>query len=146
MSTTTPAAARTVNATATLAIEWSEATHIDRMKGRTLPLGYGAALLEAEHVRELLERNGQGGYHKTGFLITFTRDGEDEPTTWQGRYDLGCDTATLAEHIEGFAKHARPMLRGFGRTEEELDQMQRDAEHIARCIDAQRLGRRYYLA
>ena len=120
--------------------------HVDRMKGRDLPLGYGAALLEAERVRELIERNGQGGYHKTGFLITFTRDGEDEPTAWQGRYDLGCDTATLAEHIEGFAKYARPMLRGFGRTEEELDQMQRDAEHIARCIEALRLGRRYYLA
>lgn len=137
---------RTVDATATLTIQWSEAAHIDRMKGRTFPLGYGAALLEAENVRELIERDGQGGYAKTAFLIAFTREGEDEPTTWQGRYDLGGDTATLAEHVEGFAKHARPMLRGFGRTEEQLDQMQRDAEHIARCIEAQRLGRRYYLA
>lgn len=137
---------RAVDATATLTIEWSEAIHIDRKKGRALPLGYGAAFLEAEHVRELIERDGQGGYTKTGFLITFTRDGEDEPTTWQGRYDLGCDTATLAEHVEGFAKHARPMLRGFGHTEEQLDQMQRDAEHIALCIEAQRLGRRYYLS
>ena len=54
MSTTTTTTTRTVNATATLTIEWSEATNIDQMKGRTLPLGYGAALLEAEHVRELL--------------------------------------------------------------------------------------------
>lgn len=143
MSNTTT---RTVDATATLAIEWSEASHLERMAGQALPLGYGAALLEAEHVRELIERAGRGGYTKTGFLIMFTRDGEDEPTTWQGRYDLGCDTPTLAEHVTGFAKHARPMLRGFGRTEEQLDEMQRDAEHIARCIEAQRLGRDYYLA
>lgn len=143
MSSTTT---RTVDATATLTIEWSEATHLDRMKGHALPLGYGTALLEAEHVRELIERDGRGGYTKTGFLITFTRDGEDEPTTWQGRYDLGCDTATLAEHVAGYAKHAPRVLRGRGHTKEQFDQMQRDADHIVRCIEAQRLGRRYYLA
>lgn len=141
MSNTTP---RTVDATATLTIEWSEATHLERMVGQALPLGYGAALLEAEHVRELIQRAGRGGYTKTGFLIEFTRNGEQG--TWQGRYDLGCDTRTLAEHIGGFAKHARSMLRGFGRTEEQLDEMQRDADHIVRCIEAQRLGRDYYLA
>lgn len=143
MSNTTTHA---VDTTATLTIEWSEATHLERMAGQPLPLGYGAAFLEAEHVREVIERDGRGGYTKTGFLITFTRDDQDEPTTWQGRYDLGCDTPTLAEHIEGFAKHARPMLRGFGRTEEQLDEMQSDATHIARCIEAQRVGSRYYFA
>lgn len=141
MSNTTT---RTVDATATLTIEWSEASRLERMAGQALPLGYGAALLEAEHVRELIERVGRGGYPKTGFLIEFTQN--DEQGKWQGRYDLGCDTPTLAEHITGFAKHARPMLRGFGRTEEQLDEMQRDADHIVRCIEAQRLGRDYYLA
>ncbi|MGO1200055.1 MAG: LPD25 domain-containing protein [Dermabacteraceae bacterium] len=141
MSNTTT---RTVDATATLTIEWSEASHLERMAGQALPLGYGTALLEAEHVRELIERAGRGGCTKTGFLIQFTHNGEQG--TWQGRYDLGCDTPTLAEHISGFAKHARPMLRCFGRTEEQLDEMQRDADHIVRCIEAQRLGRDYYLA
>ena len=142
MSNTTTT--HTVDAIATLTIEWSEATHLERIAGHPRPLGYGVALLEAEHVRELIERDGRGGYTKTGFLITFTRDGEDEPTTWQGRYDLGCDTPTLAEHIEGYAEHAQSGPRGYGRTEEQLSDMRRDAAHIARCIEAQRLGRRYY--
>lgn len=51
--------------------------------GRPLPLAYGAAIIEAEHVHEVIRREGQGGYCKTGFLITFTREGEDEPTTWE---------------------------------------------------------------
>lgn len=134
-----------IDAEATLTIEWSEASQLDEMTGRHLPLGYGAALLEAEHVGELLERDGRGGYSKTGFLIRFTRE-DGEPGTWQGRYDLGCDTPTLAEHIEGHAKHTQSGPRGYGRTEEELDDMRRDATHIARSIEAQRLGCRHYLA
>ncbi|UEJ84619.1 hypothetical protein Bra3105_18480 (plasmid) [Brachybacterium halotolerans subsp. kimchii] len=136
----------TIEATATLTIQWSESDQLQKAIGRPFPLAYGAAILEAEHVHEVIRREGSGGYCKTGFLITFTRDGEDEPTTWQGRYDLGCDTPTLAEHVKGFAQHARPMLRGFGHSEEELDEMQRDAEHIVRCIEAQRLGRKFYIA
>jgi hypothetical protein len=39
------------------------------------------------------------GYYKTDFVITY-EDGE----TYQGRFDIGSDADTLADHINDFSK------------------------------------------
>lgn len=132
-----------IDATAHLTIDWTEAPQLAHLTGKELPLGYAAALIEAEHVRELLERDGHGGYHKTSFTITYTLD--DEAQTYRGRYDLGSDFPTLAEHIGGHIERNRQTLRRR-HTEAELAEAERHAEHIARCIEAQRRGRTDYLA
>jgi hypothetical protein len=127
-----------IDATATLTITWSESDQLQKTIGRPLPLAYGAAILEAEYIHEVIKREGRGGYCKTGFLISYTLEGETQ--TYEGRYDLGCDAPTLAEHIEGAIAHRTK------RHSEDVDEFTRNGRHLIRCIDAQRHGRQHYIA
>lgn len=73
-------------------IEWSEHPAFYSWEDGELKLSVAAAEIVLSHFdRERAERNaaeGHGGYYKTSFVIEYT-DESGEPSTYEGRYDLG---------------------------------------------------------
>ena len=76
------------------------------------------------------------GYDKTDFIITWTEPGQDEPTTWNGRYDLGDNEGGLINHLRNFAEWYRThdayghILPDPAETTEELEFIERLAAAI----------------
>lgn len=76
------------------------------------------------------------GYDKTDFVITWTEPGQDEPTTWNGRYDLGDNEGGLINHLRNFAEWYRThdafghILPEPAETTEELNFVERLAAAI----------------
>lgn len=91
-------------------IEWSENPAFYSWEEGELKLSVAAAEIILRHFdEERAEKNateGHGGYYKTSFIIEYT--GEDgEPSTYEGRYDLGDNDGGLIAHIRAFAESKR---------------------------------------
>lgn len=75
-----------------------------------LKLSIAAAEIILKHYDELrAEHNAatqSGGYDQTSFLIEYT-DQNGEPSTYEGRYDLGDNDGGLIAHIRAFAESYR---------------------------------------
>lgn len=142
MSTHTLQPAPPVNAEAFLTIEWSANSALSALAGEWLYLAQGAAILEAEHIRQCIERRYSGGSDKTKFVITYPWKGE--VGTYTGTFHVGCDYSTLLAHLRGAVEYLRdqPWLLGGSAVGARAEVV----EHLARCIEAQRGGRTFYLA
>lgn len=87
-------------------IEWSESpAFYDGMR-----LSVPAAEIVLNHFDEQRHNenvnNGKGGYDKTKFVIEYTNE-SGEPSTYEGRYDLGDNDGGMIAHIRQFAESKR---------------------------------------
>ena len=89
-------------------ITGSEDPTMQELSEVSMALAKGAELINAAQKLHNLRRNDHrtGGYRKTYFLISFT-DHLGEDSTWSGRFDLGCDSDTLQDHIAHFAANTQ---------------------------------------
>lgn len=91
-------------------IEWSEHPAFYSWEDGTLKLSVSAAEIILRHYDDLrAEQNaaeGRGGYDKTSFFVEYT-DASGEPSTYEGRYDLGDNDGGLIAHIRAFAESYR---------------------------------------
>lgn len=77
----------------------------EKRKFDAMPLAVGARMIDAAHAAHAIRyKIAGGGYRKTYFTIDYTDPANGEPSQWTGRFDLGCDADTLAEHVIGHAK------------------------------------------
>lgn len=88
-------------------IQWSEHPAFYSWEDGELKLSVAAAEIILKHYdQERAHRNqeeGRGGYDKTSFLINYT-DASGEPSTYEGRYDLGDNDGGMIAHIRAFGK------------------------------------------
>jgi len=82
--------------------DWSESGEVNTEKVFTTFAEADAELKRAEKLE--FPKGPDGTYRKTGFTISI------EGETYQGRYDIGSDAPTLAEHMIAFAD---PAQNGF---------------------------------
>lgn len=91
-------------------IQWSEHPAFYSWGEGELKLSVAAAEIVLKHYDELRAEHNtatqSGGYDKTSFLIEYT-DQNGEPSTYEGRYDLGDNDGGLIAHIRAFAETYR---------------------------------------
>lgn len=87
-------------------IQWSEHPAFYSWKENELKLSVAAAEIVLRHFDEQRAQQnaaeGHGGYDKTSFLIEYTGE-SGEPSTYEGRYDLGDNDGGMIAHIRAFA-------------------------------------------
>lgn len=90
------------------------AAYNDQMRktGEPLRLSLAAAEEIIRHFDAEISADMESGYDKTDFVIHFT-DETGDPSTYEGRYDLGCNHGGLIAHIRLFGENLRSVGR-FG--------------------------------
>lgn len=113
-------------------IQWSEHPAFYSWGEGELKLSVAAAEIVLKHYDELrAEHNAatqSGGYDKTSFLIEYT-DQSGEPSTYEGRYDLGHNDGGLIAHIRAFAETCRDKRLPY-HSEEEAAQISALADFL----------------
>mgnify|MGYP002706006236 CR=1 FL=1 len=72
--------------------------------GEPLRLSVAAAEEIIKHFDTEISADAESGYDKTDFVIHYT-DETGEPSTYEGRYDLGCNDGGLIPHIRQFGEN-----------------------------------------
>ena len=108
-------------------IEWSERAGIE--EGLTLSVPAAEQIFSKldQSRAERIERENSGGYDKTSFVIYYT-DEDGQPSTYNGRYDLGDNDGGLIAHIRLYGVWMRDKggcMKSFG------DHKQRGAKIVA---------------
>lgn len=85
---------------------WSECPAFYSWEEGALSLSVAAADIILTHYDQETVADGEHGYYKTKFVIEYTGP-DDEPATYEGRYDLGDDDGGLVQHIRAFGEHLR---------------------------------------
>ena len=87
-------------------ILWSESPKFCAWNDGELKLSVSAAdiILKTFDIERRAE---EGGYDKTKFLIEYTHPVTGEPSTYEGRYDLGDNDGGLFEHIRSVGEYYR---------------------------------------
>ena len=83
-------------------IEWSEDPHFYSYEENSLKLSVPAADIILRIFDE--DASHAAGYFKTSFLISYVDPESGEPSTYQGRYDLGDNDGGLIQHIRSFGE------------------------------------------
>ena len=78
--------------------------------GEPLRLSVAAAEIIIRHYDAEVYADPDSAYDKTDFVIHYT-DEHGQPSTYSGRYDLGCDAGGLVSHIRSFGENLRSMGR-----------------------------------
>ena len=78
--------------------------------GEPLRLSVAAAEIIIRHYDAEVYADPDSAYDKTDFVIHYT-DEHGQPSTYSGRYDLGCDDGGLISHIRRFGENLRSMGR-----------------------------------
>lgn len=76
--------------------------------GEPLRLSVAAAEIIIRHYDAEVYADPESAYDKTDFVIHYT-DENGQPSTYTGRYDLGCDAGGLVSHIRRFGENLRSM-------------------------------------
>ena len=76
--------------------------------GEPLRLSVAAAEIIIRHYDAEVYADPDSAYDKTDFVIHYT-DEHGQPSTYSGRYDLGCDAGGLVSHIRNFGENLRSM-------------------------------------
>lgn len=76
--------------------------------GEPLRLSVAAAEIIIRHYDAEVYADPDSAYDKTDFVIHYT-DENGQPSTYTGRYDLGCDAGGLVSHIRSFGENLRRM-------------------------------------
>lgn len=76
--------------------------------GEPLRLSVAAAEIIIRHYDAEVYADPDSAYDKTDFVIHYT-DEHGQPSTYSGRYDLGCDAGGLVSHIRSFGENLRSM-------------------------------------
>lgn len=76
--------------------------------GEPLRLSVAAAEIIVRHYDAEVYADPDSAYDKTDFVIHYT-DEHGQPSTYSGRYDLGCDAGGLVSHIRNFGENLRSM-------------------------------------
>lgn len=76
--------------------------------GEPLRLSVAAAEIIIRHYDAEVYDDPDSAYDKTDFVIHYT-DEHGQPSTYSGRYDLGCDAGGLVSHIRSFGENLRSM-------------------------------------
>ena len=76
--------------------------------GEPLRLSVAAAEIIIRHYDAEVYADPDSAYDKTDFVIHYT-DEHGQPSTYSGRYDLGCDAGGLVSHIHSFGENLRSM-------------------------------------
>lgn len=76
--------------------------------GEPLRLSVAAAEIIIRHYDAEVYADPESAYDKTDFVIRYT-DEHGQPSTYSGRYDLGCDAGGLVSHIRSFGENLRSM-------------------------------------
>ena len=76
--------------------------------GEPLRLSVAAAEIIIRHYDAEVYADPDSAYDKTDFVIHYT-DEHGQPSTYSGRYDLGCDAGGLVSHIRNFGENLRRM-------------------------------------
>lgn len=85
-------------------INWSEHPAFYSWEDGELKLSVAAAEIVLKHYDEAVSAEGDHGYDKTSFTITYVND-RGERGTYEGRYDLGDNDGGLIEHIRSFGRY-----------------------------------------
>lgn len=78
--------------------------------GEPLRLSVAAAAIIIRHYDAEVYADPDSAYDKTDFVIRYT-DEHGQPSTYSGRYDLGCNDGGLISHIRRFGENLRSMGR-----------------------------------
>ena len=78
--------------------------------GEPLRLSVAAAEIIIRHYDAEVYADPDSAYDKTDFVIHYT-DENGQPSTYTGRYDLGCNDGGLISHIRRFGENLRSMGR-----------------------------------
>lgn len=112
-------------------IEWSEHPAFYSWEDGELKLSVAAGEIVLRHFdEERAQKNaaeGRGGYDKTSFIIEYTSS-NGEPSTYEGRYDLGDNDGGLIAHIRTFSESKRQP--GTFHDEEAADQISAFADML----------------
>lgn len=78
--------------------------------GEPLRLSVAAAEIIIRHYDAEVYADPDSAYDKTDFVIRYT-DEHGQPSTYTGRYDLGCNDGGMISHIRSFGENLRSMGR-----------------------------------
>lgn len=100
--------------------------------GEPLRLSVAAAEIIIRHYDAEVYANPDSAYDKTDFVIRYT-DENGQPSTYSGRYDLGCNAGGLVSHIRSFGENLRSMGHLWDKQPTEQDEA--DAAAILALAD-----------
>lgn len=100
--------------------------------GEPLRLSIAAAEIIIRHYDAEVYADPDSAYDKTDFVIHYT-DEHGQPSTYSGRYDLGCDAGGLVSHIRSFGENLRSMGHLWNKQPTEQDEA--DAAAILALAD-----------
>ena len=89
--------------------------------GEPLRLSIAAAEIIIRHYDAEVYADPDSAYDKTDFVIHYT-DEHGQPSTYSGRYDLGCDAGGLVSHIRSFGENLRSMGHLWNKQPTEQDE------------------------
>lgn len=89
--------------------------------GEPLRLSIAAAEIIIQHYDAEVYADPDSAYDKTDFVIHYT-DEHGQPSTYSGRYDLGCDAGGLVSHIRSFGENLRSMGHLWNKQPTEQDE------------------------
>ena len=100
--------------------------------GEPLRLSIAAAEIIIRHYDAEVYADPDSAYDKTDFVIRYT-DENGQPSTYSGRYDLGCNAGGLVSHIRSFGENLRSMGHLWDKQPTEQDEA--DAAAILALAD-----------
>lgn len=100
--------------------------------GEPLRLSVAAAEIIIRHYDAEVYADPDSAYDKTDFVIRYT-DENGQPSTYSGRYDLGCNAGGLVSHIRSFGENLRSMGHLWDKQPTEQDEA--DAAAILALAD-----------
>lgn len=100
--------------------------------GEPLRLSVAAAEIIIRHYDAEVYADSDSAYDKTDFVIHYT-DEHGQPSTYSGRYDLGCNAGGLVSHIRSFGENLRSMGHLWDKQPTEQDEA--DAAAILALAD-----------
>lgn len=100
--------------------------------GEPLRLSIAAAEIIIRHYDAEVYADPDSAYDKTDFVIRYT-DENGQPSTYSGRYDLGCNAGGLVSHIRSFGENLRSMGHLWDKQPTEQDEA--DAAAILALVD-----------